>query len=43
MTDQIVARSADLEARAVDDEIVLLDLRTQTYLSLNPTGRGCGR
>jgi hypothetical protein len=40
MTDQIVARSADLETRAVDDEIVLLDLRTQTYLSLNPTGAG---
>ncbi len=38
MTDQIVARSIDLEAHAVDDELVLLDLRTQTYLSLNRTG-----
>jgi hypothetical protein len=38
MTDQIVARSQDLEARAVEDELVLLDLRTQTYLSLNRTG-----
>ena len=38
MTDQIVARSEDLEAREVEDELVLLDLRTQTYLSLNPTG-----
>ena len=38
MTDQIIARSEDLEARAVEDELVLLDLRTQTYLSLNPTG-----
>ncbi|HWF15970.1 MAG TPA: PqqD family protein [Acidimicrobiales bacterium] len=38
MTDPIVARSDDLEARAVEDELVLLDLRTQTYLSLNRTG-----
>ncbi len=38
MTDHIVARSADLEARSVEDELVLLDLRTQTYLSLNRTG-----
>jgi hypothetical protein len=38
MTDHIVARSEDLEARAVEDELVLLDLRTQTYLSLNRTG-----
>lgn len=38
MSDQIVARSKDLEARAVEDELVLLDLRTQTYLSLNRTG-----
>jgi hypothetical protein len=38
MTDQIVARSEDLETRAVEDELVLLDLRTQTYLSLNRTG-----
>lgn len=38
MTDQIVARSEDLEAREVEDELVLLDLRTQTYLSLNPAG-----
>ncbi len=38
MTDHIVARSDDLETRAVEDELVLLDLRTQTYLSLNRTG-----
>jgi len=38
MTDLIVARSVDLESRSVDDELVLLDLRTQRYLSLNRTG-----
>lgn len=38
MTDHIVARSDELETRSVEDEIVLLDLRTQTYLSLNRTG-----
>jgi len=38
MTDQIVARSEELETRTVEDELVLLDLRTQTYLSLNRTG-----
>ncbi|HEY3841914.1 MAG TPA: PqqD family protein [Acidimicrobiales bacterium] len=38
MTDLIVARSEDLESRSVDDELVLLDLRTQRYLSLNRTG-----
>ncbi|HEY1651158.1 MAG TPA: PqqD family protein [Acidimicrobiales bacterium] len=38
MTDHIVARSNDLETRTVEDELVLLDLRTQTYLSLNRTG-----
>ena len=38
MTDHIVARSDDLETRSVEDELVLLDLRTQTYLSLNRTG-----
>lgn len=34
----VVARSVDLEWRAVEDELVLLDLRTQRYLSLNRTG-----
>jgi hypothetical protein len=38
MTDHIVARSDELETRTVEDELVLLDLRTQTYLSLNRTG-----
>jgi hypothetical protein len=38
MTDHIVARADDLETRTVEDELVLLDLRTQTYLSLNRTG-----
>ncbi|HWD53966.1 MAG TPA: PqqD family protein [Acidimicrobiales bacterium] len=38
MTDPIVARSDDLETRSVENELVLLDLRTQTYLSLNRTG-----
>jgi hypothetical protein len=38
MTDPIVARSDELETRIVEDELVLLDLRTQTYLSLNRTG-----
>jgi hypothetical protein len=38
MTDLIVARSTELESRLVDDELVLLDLRTQRYLSLNRTG-----
>ena len=38
MTDFIRARSADLETRAIEGELVLLDLRTQSYLSLNRTG-----
>jgi hypothetical protein len=38
MSDVIRARTADLETRAVDDQLVLLDLRSQTYLSLNRTG-----
>jgi hypothetical protein len=38
MTDHIVARSAELEWREVEGEIVLLDQRTQRYLSLNRTG-----
>jgi hypothetical protein len=38
MTDRIVVRSVELEWRAVEGEMVLLDLRTQRYLSLNRTG-----
>jgi hypothetical protein len=38
MTDFIRARSTDLETRAIEGELVLLDLRTQRYLSLNRTG-----
>ncbi|HEX3794487.1 MAG TPA: PqqD family protein [Acidimicrobiales bacterium] len=38
MTDRIVARSVDLEWREVEGELVLLDLRTQCYMSLNRTG-----
>ena len=38
MSDQIIARTSDLEWREVDDEVVLLDLRTQTYLALNRSG-----
>ncbi len=38
MSDFIQARSSDLETRTVDDQLVLLDLRTQTYLSLNRSG-----
>jgi hypothetical protein len=38
MTDFVVARSTDLEWRAVESELVLLDLRKQQYLSLNKTG-----
>jgi hypothetical protein len=38
MTDFIRARTTDLETRAVEGELVLLDLRTQRYLSLNRTG-----
>jgi hypothetical protein len=38
MADLIVARSEELESRVVDGEVVLLDLRSQLYLSLNRTG-----
>ena len=38
MTDLILARTEELETRAVDGEIVLLDLRSQRYMSLNRTG-----
>ncbi|HEY1827509.1 MAG TPA: PqqD family protein [Acidimicrobiales bacterium] len=38
MTDIVKARNDDLEVRAVEEELVLLDLRSQTYLSLNRTG-----
>ena len=38
MSEFIQARTSDLETRAVDGQLVLLDLRTQTYLSLNRTG-----
>jgi hypothetical protein len=38
MNEFIQARSSDLETRTVDDQLVLLDLRTQTYLSLNRSG-----
>jgi hypothetical protein len=34
----VQARSRDLEWRKVDDEVVILDLRTQRYLSLNHSG-----
>jgi hypothetical protein len=34
----IRARPDDLECRATEDELVILDLRTQRYLSLNRTG-----
>jgi hypothetical protein len=38
MSDFLKARSTELEARLVDGEMVLLDLRSQNYLSLNRTG-----
>jgi hypothetical protein len=38
VTELIRARKADLETRAIEGELVLLDLRTQNYLSLNRTG-----
>ncbi len=38
MGDVIRARTADLETRQVDEQLVLLDLRSQTYLSLNRAG-----
>jgi hypothetical protein len=38
VTDQIAARHHDLEWRRIDDEVVILDLRTQRYLTLNHTG-----
>jgi hypothetical protein len=38
MSDFLKARSSELETRLVDGELVLLDLRSQNYLSLNRTG-----
>lgn len=38
MTTTILARSGDLEWQIVDEEVVILDLRTQCYLSLNRSG-----
>src|SRR5262249_55209619 len=38
MSDRIVARADDIECRTMDDAVVLLDLRTQRYLSLNRSG-----
>ena len=38
MSAKFVARSHELEWRQVDEEVVILDLRTQTYLSLNHSG-----
>jgi hypothetical protein len=32
------ARSGDVEWRRIDNEVVILDLRTQRYLSLNHSG-----
>lgn len=38
MNDLIRARSGDLEYRSMEDELVILDLRSQRYLSLNRSG-----
>ena len=38
MSERVAARKADVEWRSVDDEIIVLDLRSQRYLSLNKTG-----
>lgn len=38
MTEEIRARTSELETRQVEGEMVLLDLRSQRYLSLNRTG-----
>jgi hypothetical protein len=38
MTDELRVRSDEIETRSVEGELVLLDLRSQTYLSLNRTG-----
>ena len=38
MTDYVRARTDDLVYRDVDDTVVMLDLRTQHYLSLNQSG-----
>ena len=38
MTSDIVARSGALEWQAVDEEVVIPDLRTACYLSLNRSG-----
>jgi hypothetical protein len=37
--DQICRRTDDLVWRELDDEVVLLDLRSSLYLTLNRTGR----
>ena len=38
MTELIRARSDDLECRSLEDSLVILDLRTEHYLSLNRAG-----
>jgi hypothetical protein len=38
MTDEIRVRTDEIETRSVEGELVLLDLRSQTYLSLNRSG-----
>jgi Coenzyme PQQ synthesis protein D (PqqD) len=38
MVDEFRVRTRDIETRSVEGELVLLDLRSQTYLSLNRTG-----
>jgi hypothetical protein len=38
MSERVAARKADVEWRSVDDEIIVLDLRSQRYLSLNKSG-----
>lgn len=38
MSEQIRARESDLEWRNVEGEVVILDLRTSNYLSLNKSG-----
>ena len=38
MTDTIVVRAQELTWRVVDREIVLLDLRTSRYFSINSSG-----
>ncbi len=38
MSERVAARRADLEWRSVDGEVIVLDLRSQRYLSLNKSG-----